>query len=120
KEEKEKYDQWFPSWGAALKPEEQTLMGFMNKQRVAEVHKRGAQAATSVEFVPIRELRQERHGHPAYGLEDLSAPWTEPAMTAVPGSHFEIEGRPAKTVEACAEYLRLCERLVQNFISAHS
>ena len=75
---------------------------------------------TSVEFVPIRELRQERHGHPAYGLHDFSPPGTEPATLGVSVARFEIEGSPAKVVEACTQYLRLCERLVQSFIAAHS
>jgi hypothetical protein len=118
-EEKEKYDGWFPSWRAGLTQEESNLLRFVNEQRVAELKRLGAKTVTSVEFVAVRELEQEGHGHPAYGHHDFSPPGTEPAKTGFVVSHFEIEGNLAKAVETCSQYLRLCERLVQDFISAH-
>ena len=119
-EEKKKYDGWFSSWRASLTQEEQNLLRFMKDQRNAELKTLGAETVTSVEFVPISELRQEQHSHPAYGLHEFSPPWTERAMVGVAVSRFQIEGSAAKVMEACTQYLRLCERLVQDFISAHS
>jgi hypothetical protein len=120
KEEKSKYDNWFwPTWMATLKPEEAKIFDHMKDQRNAEVKETGANRVLSTEYVPIHELPQERHSHPAYGFHDFSPPGAEPARVGIPVSHFTIDGNPAEVVEVCTKHLRLLERLVQDFIGAH-
>ena len=53
KEEKKKYDVWFPSWERSLTSEERKLLKFMNRQRVAEVHSEGAETTAELEYIPI-------------------------------------------------------------------
>jgi hypothetical protein len=125
KEEKKKYDVWFPSWERSLTSEERKLLKFMNRQRVAEVHSEGAETTAELEYIPIVELRQDRFGHPAYGLHvfepplPLGQPPSTPPSIGRPVHYFTIDGNPEKVVEVCGLYLQLSERLVHDFIEAH-
>jgi hypothetical protein len=122
KEEKQKYDAWFPSWKAALTSDETRLFKFMANQRTAEVKLTGAEKTSDLEQVLIRELPQENRSHPAYGygVHDLSAPWTDPATVGIVVHYFTIDDSPQKVVDICALYLQLLERLVQDFINSHA
>jgi hypothetical protein len=125
-EEKTKYDAWFPSWYSNnCTEEERELLKSMNDQRVEEVKKRGATIRVEMEAIPMVELRRadiERQ-HPAYGFQWFSPP----QVLGFPGSpeakrpmhYFQLGKNKADVIATCKRYVKLLDRLVQEFVAAH-
>ncbi len=59
-EQKESYDCWYPAWSQGeISLEERTLLGFMNGQRVNEVHRTGAELTVSAMVIPMEQFMRE-------------------------------------------------------------
>ncbi len=88
-EEKEKYDQRFETWYGKLKAEDQKLLKFMNRQRVSELHRSGAETQMRREPIPIMKLPTDDRGHPAYGFHCV-APGGTPQPQIIRSQTFEV------------------------------
>ena len=113
-EAKDEYDAWFPGWQGGLSSEEQRLLGAMNRHRVSELHRTGADVRAELRYVPITEIRTKDRRHPAYGFRWFGPPGT-PAPTIGQVDHFvELVEGPEPVAESCRRFL-LLQRLVREF-----
>jgi hypothetical protein len=120
KEEKEKYDAWFPAWKDKLINDERDLLELMNKQRVAEVHHEGANTTVDLEYIPMVELLSaDLHGHPAYGFHWFGPPGTQAPHVMRPAHYFKLGGDKVDVTQTCKQYLDLLEKWVREFKEAH-
>jgi hypothetical protein len=120
-EAKDKYDKWFPGWQVAQSQEGQELLGYMNKQRVAEVHQGGsAHLSAEPDWIPVTEFRRDQHGHPAYGIHWTTMPGAEPPKIGVPVLLFVKDGDERRVIEACRAYQVILERLVRDFLKTYA
>lgn len=118
-EEKNKYDAWFPQWKRTRSDDERKLLVDMNDQRVAEVHKDGAETSVARLFIPVTEIRIDTRGHPAYGIH-----WFGPPDAAAPEverrtAFFELGHSKAEVTETGGRYLNLLETCIAQFTEAH-
>jgi hypothetical protein len=58
KEEKAKYDAWFPQWWAGRSEDERKLSDFLKGQRNLEQHEDGAPLNVEWEYVPVSQHQQ--------------------------------------------------------------
>jgi hypothetical protein len=120
-EAKEAYDSWFFGWWDSLSIDEQRLLDMMNKQRVSELHRRGADVRAELRFVPITEIRTGDRRHPAYGFhwfEPLEPMGTHTQMIGHVEHFFELGDGPEPVADSCRRYYTLLERLVYEFKKA--
>jgi hypothetical protein len=119
-EAKEKYDKWFPGWEAAQSQEDRELLGYMNKQRVAEVHQGGSSdLSAEPDWIPVTQFRSDRYGHPAYGIHWTAMPGADPPKIGVPVLVFVKDGDERRVMEACRAYEAILGRLVSDFLKTH-
>ena len=114
-----RYRQWYEAWRSARTPREQELLEFMRVQRNAEVHREGADMEVRVEFVPLTRLRQDRHGHPAYGFHWWSPPGTPPPEVGINIHEFELGGTQVEASQTCRDFVTVLAALVAAFRAAH-
>ena len=92
------------------------LLEFMNIQRGEEIHGEGDNTKAKLEPVPAIVLIRANlaaSGHPAYGLQFLGMPGSQMhPMRSV----LYFTGDEEDLIDKCAKYLRLLDRLVQEFI----
>ena len=67
-EQADVYQQWYDGWQKALDAENRELLEFMNQQRIAEVHRRGADVQAEIEMVPVSELEMGPGRDPRYSI----------------------------------------------------
>ena len=112
KEAKQKKDAWFPAWRAGLPDEDRELLARMNKQRIADVHRGSAVTASSVQYVPT------------IMFPPTTQPWLHTGTAGPPGTeswvgkpvHYFVDSTsPEEVLPVCRGYLKLLERLVQEF-----
>ena len=119
-EEKDKYDAWFPEWFNKLSAEDRQLLGFLKRQRNHSEKRGGAEVDIDWEFIPITEVRSDNRGHPAYGFHWFGPPGTPPPRVGVMHHSFELSGEQQKVTAACTRHAGILEKLVRDFIEAHS
>lgn len=115
-ENKERYDAWFLAWRDALPETDRQLLGFMNGQRVAEVHKLGADVSPQVEMVPVPHAGTPALGYPAHYVV---FGWTDEAPLATVGQrarYFELGETRQEAVANCVRYLEILKKLLQDFL----
>jgi hypothetical protein len=112
-EEKEKYDAWKSSPGAAINPAEQAILDFVTTMRNS-IEKRG-QPGIEVrrEWVEIPENPNPFSGTQHFGLPDWGRPTT---MIDV----YYVEGTSREVVSLCEQYLGILTRLINEFEKAHA
>lgn len=102
------WEPWFAAWRAERSEADRALLRFMNGQRVAEVHREGAEVEVRAEFVDY-----DWKG-PPWLLQSSFGPGIVPAPKVPLNKwHFD-DGRPA--VETCDTYYALIHHLVQRGI----
>jgi hypothetical protein len=119
REEKEKYDAWFSRWFDELAEEDRQLFGLFVQQRNQNEKRGSADVDVVIEFIPLINVRQDRQGHPAYGLHWFGPPGVPPPEVGVSTSYFEFNGSQLEVTLACDRYVRLLERLVADFIHSY-
>jgi hypothetical protein len=118
-EEKEKYDAWFPDWMDGLAEEDKELFGLFVGQRNKNLKRGSAEVEDVLEFIPLTEVLQDRHGHPAYGFHWSSLPGAPPPEVGVSKAFFEFNGSQIEVTSACERYVRLLQKLIIDFITFH-
>ncbi len=113
-EQKKLYDACFPGRNKAPVGDERELLEFMNDQRVAEVHKGGAEVYHMVERVPATEAKFRDRRHPAYGISWWGPPGVPPPTIGTKVHYFQIGDTREKAVETCKRYLQLLEEWVRD------
>ncbi len=113
-EQKELYDACFLGWSKAPVGDEPELLKFMNAQRVAEVHKGGAEVYPMVERVPVTEAKFRDRRHPAYGISWWGPPGVPPPTIGTKVHYFQIGDTREQAVETCKRYLQLLEKWVRD------
>lgn len=114
-EHKQKYDEWFLGWKESLPTDEQALLTNFNEQRVATVHRKGAEVAHRSEAISQSEFFL------AAALEGAQVHiWTGPPGTPLPQFYrsvrsFNFDGEEAEVVQACGRYLAVVSDLVKSF-----
>jgi hypothetical protein len=92
------------------------LLKFMNLQRGEEIHGQGLGLTAKLEPVPpivLIRSNQTAGGHPAYGMHVFGPPGSQVhPMRSV----LYFTGDEEDLIDKCTKYLRLLERLVQEFI----
>jgi len=107
------YDPWYTAWEARQSPDHRDLLTFMNKQRVAEIHKLGATTTSAIEMVAVSTVsRGARPNHPAYGFTWSSPPGVPEATVGIVTYMFEQRGN---VVQVCSRYLGVLVELVRDF-----
>jgi len=118
-EEKARYDSWYPGWERILAESERELFQFMNDQRVAEIHRGGADVQSEARMVPITEVvERSPRTHPAYGFHWWAPPRTPPPAIGKRIRFFELDGTREEVIATGDRYLKLLERLVEEFDQA--
>jgi hypothetical protein len=103
-------------WLAQL-PEDtdRDLLTFMNRQRGEEIHGEGADTTAELELIPDIVLARANlagGGHPAYGVHFFGPPGSQMQLRR---SVLYFTGDQTDLIGKCAQYLRLLEKLVQEF-----
>jgi len=120
-EEKEKYDNWSPSWFTIQSEGDQKLCKFMVTQRNVEQKRGGADVSVTWEFIPVTEVRTDYQGHPAYyGFHWFGPPGVPPPQVGRPVHSFALGNNKGEATATCKQYLDCLDRLVQDFIQVHS
>ena len=119
-EQKGSYDVWYPNWYQALSEDERKLLKFSNAQRVAAVHKQGAETQSDIEMVSLTQFEAE---YKPQSISWMTSGWFDrpgipPTKMGVMVYYFEIEGTKEKAVDTCKRYLALLEKLVREFDQA--
>jgi hypothetical protein len=122
REEKDKYDAWFPGWSGRLSEEERAIMTFFKDERNASQKEGSSKATATWDFIPVTKIKSDYKSgrHPIYGWEWFGPPGTPVPEVGVRKYSFETEGEPRKVTEECQRYLDILERLVTDFIRAQS
>jgi hypothetical protein len=115
-EQAEVYPNWRIGWDATLTEAEQRLIRFMVDDRNVEVHESGSSRRVGIEK---REFGSGTHTLADGTMDVTGAPGYARVTMQVPGYYFTIDGIERKATEACAEYLRLLEKMVAKFKSDH-
>jgi hypothetical protein len=113
--ENRRYGKWFETWRADRTVHEQELFDFMATQRIAEVHRDGADVRRSVQWIPISAIRE---GHPGYNF----ASWalgTEPPKIGVNICEFEFGRTGLEASRSCSDFVVLLEHLLTAFEKAY-
>ena len=113
-EEKLKYDAWYPGWEGALSGEEVSLLRNFNRERVATVHKKGANVAAQTIRISGYEYLA------AASLEGADIEISGPVGVPLPEfskvvHNFSFGGVESEVVEAAGRYLELVARSVNDF-----
>ncbi len=119
-EQKGSYDAWFPNWYQTLSEDERKLLKFGNAQRVAAVHKQGAETQSDIEMVPLTQFEPEYNPN---SIRCVTCGWFDspgipPPEMGLMVYYFEIEGKKENAVNTCKRYLALLETLVREFDQA--
>ena len=113
-EEKAAYDAWYPEWETTLSEEDVSLWRGFNKERVAAVHKTGANVSHHLVRIPVHEYLA------AVSMEganiEISGPIGEPLgeFNKVVRT-FTFSGTESEVADAAGRYLRLLERVINEF-----
>lgn len=113
-----KYRTWFDGWRQVRTAREQDLLEFIRVQRIAEVHKEGAETELAVRYIPLTELRTNRLGHPAYGHHWFGPTETPPPSIGLNVHEFKLGGTKVEAYDTCREVTELLSELVQGFKTA--
>jgi hypothetical protein len=117
-EEKERYDRWFEGWRTSLSVEERSLLTNFNEQRVATVHRKGADVNYEQEAISTADFflavsKQGAHIEIWPGVPGTPLPtFYRPVRT------FNFDNERQHVVESSREYLAVVSKLVSSF-SAH-
>ena len=113
-EQKQKYDEWFASWKESLPSDEQALLINFNEQRVATVHRTGAEVTRRSEAIAQSDffLAAAREGAQVH---ISSPPGTPPPQFYRQVRSFNFDGTEAEVVQACGRYLAVLSNLVKSF-----
>jgi len=114
-----RYRQWYEAWFNGRSSRDRELLEFIRVQRNAEVHRDGADVEVTVEFVPVTQMREDRHGHPAYGFRWWSPPGVAPPEVGVNVHHFELGGTQIEASGTCRAFVTVLNALVHDFAAAH-
>jgi hypothetical protein len=99
-------------WNPRLALSEQRLLKFMTDDRNLEVHEAGSGRVQGEVRIPIRGRYEDGSGS---SITAFGPPGVPPAEVIKPTYTFDLDGHHAPVVESCSEYLRLLERLVEEF-----
>jgi hypothetical protein len=127
KEDTAGYETWFVPWRDAVAGRAE-LLGFMNEERVAVVHRLGASHVAEVEFInafeyQVRAPREEGRGRRRRGgLVTVVQPYTydAQAQVGVQRFYFQYLGQRREVVELSGEYLSVLQQLVRDFVTWRS
>jgi hypothetical protein len=117
-EEKGKYDAWYPAWEGGLDLADQHLLRYLNDQRVAEVHKVGADVSSTIDYKQVAELRVERGGR--WKVLFVAPPGAPPPEIGFATHHFKVGDDLVDLRDVCERYVSLLEHLVRAFLAAHT
>jgi len=119
-EEKDKYDDWFPTWFSNRSEDDRQLLNFLKKQRNFVEKRGGAEISLVWELIPVTEVRTDDRGHPAYGIHWFEPPETPPTRVGLPVHSFDLLGDQKKVISAGKRYLDVLDDIVRDFIQAYS
>ncbi len=119
-EEKQKYDDWFPTWFDNLSESDSSLMNFLKTQRNVEQKQGGAEVDLEWQFVPITDLPLNSRGRRKHGLSWFGAPGTPPPRIGLPRHYFNLCGDKPEVLKACERYVTLLIKLVEDFLISYA
>lgn len=113
-EQKEAYDQTFPSWLASLTPEEQDVLSLLKDQRNDALKRGTTDREKDVVFVPMWILPSTQSAN-----RPLLLPWAgdRDATIGVARYRIEVAGVQRPVLEVCSQGLALLERFMVHFAS---
>jgi len=113
-EQKQKYDEWFTGWKQSLPGDDQALLTNFNEQRVATVHRTGAEVTHRSEAIAQADffLAAAREGAQVH---IWSPPGTPQPQFYRPVRSFNFDGIEAEVVQTCGRYLTVLSNLVKSF-----
>lgn len=114
-----KYRTWLDGWRQGRTARERELLEFVRIQRIAEVHRMGAETELGVRYIPITELRTNRQGHPAYCFHWSGPPGTPPPSVGISVHEFELGGTKVEAYNTCREVTGLLGELLKAFETAN-
>jgi hypothetical protein len=112
-EQKDLYDAQYGPWQSSLTPEEQSLLKFMNGQRLAEVHLLGAAVEAVIEMVPMTQIEIQPGTDPRYSYS--ISWWGETGVPPEIGRKVRYFESGQQVVAECTRYFKLLESLVREF-----
>jgi hypothetical protein len=119
KEEKQRYDAWFPTWFARRSKDERDLCNFMRDQRNVELHETGADVNLSSVSIPYIEIAAGEFGDPLYSFQSFGPPGQHAPDVERPAYHFGLLGTETEVTVACRRYFDLVGELIRYFIRGH-
>jgi len=119
-EEKDKYDNWFPSWREQRSADERELLDFLKAQR-NNAQKRGhAEVTPDWQYIPVTKARWQQGADPGYEVRWWGPPGTSPPEVRRRVYRFSGPGGDSDIVATCKRGFDLLSALVQAFEEAHS
>lgn len=119
--ENKEYGKWLDNWKNDKGDDAKELLELMRIQRIAEVHRDGADILQGVQQVPITEIRYDGHGHPAYYGYKYTAPPGVPISTVgVPKREFKLGSKRVEVVATCQNIVRELKELVGAFETTYA
>jgi hypothetical protein len=119
------YGPWRERWNDAHRKED-ALIKFFVDDRGIEVHESGSGRSVKQERIPVRGHYSDASGTVQAVSTPLALavaydvpPSERDAMIWKPAYFFTIEGTERKATDACAEYLALLRRMVEQFKADH-
>jgi hypothetical protein len=120
KEEKQRYDAWFPKWFARRSKDERDLCNFMRDQRNVELHETGADVNLSSVSIPYIEIAAGEFGDPLYSFQSFGRHRQHAPNIERPAYHFGLLGTETEVTVACRRYFDLVAELMREFIRDHA
>ena len=113
KEEKARYEAWFPVWLSGRSQEDRWLLNLMVEQRNAVQKEGKAETRQEWEYLSIFEVEPEEGGQ----FQFFGPPDCPPPRVGRPVHRFESGDE--EVTAACRRHLELLRILVADFIKAH-
>jgi hypothetical protein len=117
KEQKNLYEARYGPWESGLTPKDQSLMKFMNEQRVAELHLLGANVEAAIEMVPMTVFEMERGIDLRYTMSWYGSTDAPPPEIGRKVHYFE-HATGKQVLSTCTQYFRLLESCAREFDAA--
>jgi len=108
---------WKTGWENALSPAEKLLYNFMQKDRVAEVHKGGSSRDVKPDAIKVGvgDVYSDESGTLISMGSNIPGSGMGGGFIIKPHYYFTIDGVERDVTAACAEYLALLDRMVTQF-----
>ena len=114
--------QWKQAWEDKLEPEQKAIYEFMHENRNSEVHDSGPERIVEQKTIkiPVGGTYSDKSGTvTVMGSPSVLIGADTTTTISIPEYFFNVGGQKRCVTDACADYLRLLEKMVADFKAAN-